>query len=84
MYRKLEPAPRMTKNEAATRYPDEYFIMRMDNIRNLSNVMGTVLYVGDDGDELFALGKYIEEPMQCVVSEGMHHRRSLGGVVVGT
>jgi len=82
MYRKIEPPLRMTKNEASERYPDSYFLIRMDST-NLSNDMGTVLYVGDDGDELFSFGMKLEDPTNCGVSEGLNLHRSLGGVVVG-
>ena len=83
MYRKLEPAPRMTTHEASERYPDSHILMQMDNIRDLSNEMGVALYVGDDGDELFSLQVHLPVPSGLVV-EGLHHLHSLGGIVVGT
>ena len=82
MYRKIEPALRMTANEASAKYPDEFILMRMDSM-NPSNDMGTVLYIGDDSDELFSLIMKLDDPSLCGVTEGMNHRRSLGGVVVG-
>ena len=82
MYRKIEPALRITANEASARYPDSYILMRMDAM-NPSNDMGTVLYIGDDGDELFALVMKLDDPSLCGVTEGLNHRRSLGGIVVG-
>ena len=82
MYNRLEPAPRMKKNEAAERFPDNFILIRMDTM-NPSNSMGTVLYVGDDGDELFSLAMSLDDPTNCGVSEGLNLRRSLGGVEVG-
>ena len=83
MYTQITENPRMTKNEAAERYPDNFIIMRMDSI-DLSNQMGTVLYVGDDRREMFSLVMKLDDPNLCGVSEGLNHRRSLGGVVVGS
>ena len=83
MYRKIEENQRMTSNEAAACYPDSFFIMRMDSM-DISNQMGTILYVGDDGDELFSLVMKFDDPSLCGVSEGLNHRRSLGGIVVGS
>ena len=82
MYRKIEPALRITANEASERYPDSYILMRMDSM-SPSDDMGSVLYIGDDGDELFALVMKLDDPSLCGVTEGLNHRRSLGGVVVG-
>jgi len=82
MYKKIEPAPRMTRNEASERYPDSYIMFRRDSI-NPSNDMGTVLYVGDDGDELFSLVMKLDDPTNCGVIDGLKHLRSLGGIVVG-
>ena len=82
MYRKIEPALRMTRNEASERYPADFVLMRMDNM-NLSNDVGTILYVGDDGDELFSLAVKLDDPSLCGVVDGLNHRCSLGGVVVG-
>jgi hypothetical protein len=83
MYRQVEPALRMTSNEACVRYPDEFILMRMDSM-NPSDDMGTVLYVGDDGAELSFLVMELDDPTNCGVTEGLNHqRRSLGGVVVG-
>ena len=82
MYRKIEPVVKMTANEASAQYPDEFIMMRMDSM-SPSNDMGTVLYIGDDGDELFALVMKLDDPSLCGVTEGLNHRRSLGGVVVG-
>ena len=82
MYRKIEPTLRMTSNEACLRYPNEFYLMRMDS-RDPSNDMGTVLYVGDDREELFSLVFKLDDPNNCGVCEGLNHRRSLGGVVVG-
>jgi hypothetical protein len=82
MYKKIEPALRMASNEAAEHYPDSYILIRRDSM-NPSDDMGTVLYVGDDSRELFALVMKLDDPTNCGVSEGLNLRRSLGGVVVG-
>ena len=82
MYRKIEPTLRMTANEASESYPDEYIVIRMDS-RNLPNDIGTVVYVGDDGDELFSLVMKLDDPSLFRVTEGLNHRCSLGGIVVG-
>ena len=81
MYSKIEPALRMTANEASERYPDSFIVMQMDSM-DLSDDVGTVLYVGDNERELYALIVRLKQPF-CGVHEGINHRRSLGGVVVG-
>ena len=81
MYRKIEPALRMTRNEASARYPDEFIIMQMDS-RDLSNDVGTVLYVGDNQRELFTLVVSIGSPLTGVVDGLNYYRNCLGGVVV--
>jgi len=81
MYRKIENAPYMTRNEASVRYPDCYILMQRDN-RDMFNGTGNVLYVGDDGDELFIL--QITLPVHNgVVIEGEMIQCNLGGIVVG-
>ena len=82
MYRKIEPSLHMTANEASEQYPDSYILMRMDSIHP-TNDMGTILYIGDDGDELFSLIMKLDDPSLCGVSEGLNLMRSLGGVVIG-
>ena len=82
MYRKIEPALRMTVNEASEKFPNEHILLQMDS-KNLSDDMGTVLYVGDDGDELFSLVMKFIDPSLYRVIEGLNHLRSLGGIVVG-
>jgi hypothetical protein len=82
MYRKIEPALRMTVNESSVKYPDEHILILMDS-KNLSNDMGTVLYTGDDGNELFSLVMKLDDPSLYRVVEGLNHLRSLGGIVVG-
>ena len=79
MYVKVEDNQRMTDIEASERFPDSYIIMRMDS---MNTQMGTVLYVGDDLDEIISLVMQQTEPY-CGVIEGLSHQRSLGGVVVG-
>jgi hypothetical protein len=82
VYKKIEPALRMTVNEASERYPDSYILFRRDSM-NPSNDMGTVLYVGDDGDELFSFARKLDDPTNCGVVEGLNLLCNLGGVVVG-
>ena len=81
MYRKIEPTLRMTANEASEHYPDSFIIMQMDSM-DLSDDIGTVLYVGDNRRELYSLIVSLSQPF-CGVVEGLNHQRSLGGVVVG-
>jgi hypothetical protein len=83
MYREVEGHPRMTTNEAAERYPDSYIIRRMDSMKLSTHMMCTVLYVGDDRSEMHAVLRQMDDPNLCGITEGLHLRRSLGGVVVG-
>jgi len=80
MYRKIEPPIRMARHEASEHYPDNFIIMQMDSM-DLSDDIGTVLYVGDNRRELYALVISLNKPF-CGVIEGLNHQRSLGGVVV--
>ena len=82
MYQKVEGSPRMTRNEAMERYPDNYILMQNDNENDLFDPIGVVLYIGDDGDELFSL--QVKLPVRRgVVYEGINIQRyCLGGVVV--
>ena len=77
MYNKIEPNLRMTANEASEQYPDSYILMRMDSMIP-SDDMGTILYIGDYGDELFSLVMKLDDPSLCGVTEGLNHMRSLG------
>ena len=81
MYRKIEPALRMTANEASARYSDEFIIMQMDSM-DLSDDIGTVLYVGDERRELYALVVSLNLPYSGIVEGLNYYRNSLGGVVV--
>jgi hypothetical protein len=83
MYRKIENSPRMTESEATERYPDSYILMQLDS-SELFDPAGIVLYIGDDGDELFSLQIKLPVP-RGVVIEGINisRRLSLGGLVVG-
>ena len=82
MYKKVEGNQRMTAYEASAKYPNDYILMRSDK-KVISNPMGTILYLGDDSDELFRLSLTLEDSTLCVVYEGLNHQRSLGGAVVG-
>ena len=82
MYRRIEPVRRMTTNEASEQYPDYYIIMRMEST-SMSDEIGDVLYVGDNKRELFSIVMNLNDHAVCGVIEGLNHRRSLGGVVVG-
>jgi len=82
MYQTIAGNQRMTTNEAAERFPDSFIVMRMDNM-DVSHRMGTVLYIGDDQNELFSLLIELDDPTLCGVSEGLNRRCSLGGIVVG-
>ena len=82
MYRKIEGNQRMTINEASARNPDNFILVRLDS-REISNTMGTILYIGDDYGELFRLILEFDESSLCIVIEGLNHQRSLGGVLVG-
>jgi hypothetical protein len=81
MYIKIEPALRMTRNEASERYPDKYILLQRDN-RDMFDPIGIVLYIGDNYDELFSLMMNFDVPLGLVV-EGLNHQRSLGGIAVG-
>jgi len=81
MYRKIEPAMRMTANEASAYYPDSYIIMQMDSM-DLSDDVGTVLYVGDNERELYALVVSLNQPFVGVLDGLNLQRNCLGGVVV--
>ena len=82
MYRKIEEYQHMTTNEASELYPDSFILMRMDSM-DVSNHLGTILYVGDDDDELFSVLMGLEDSSLCGIIEGLEHRRSLGGLVIG-
>jgi hypothetical protein len=82
MHKKIDPPLRMTANEASEKYPRSYILMQMDDY-NPSNDMGTVLYVGDDLDELYDLLGALNLENTGIV-DGLIHQNSLGGIVVGT
>ena len=81
MYKRIEPALRMTVNEASERYPDSFIVMQMDSM-DLTDDVGSVLCVGDNERELYSLIVSLNQPF-CGVHEGINLQRSLGGVVVG-
>ena len=41
MYRKIEPALRMTANEASERYPDIYIVIQMDSMKFNTDIMAS-------------------------------------------
>ena len=80
MYREIEPALRMTANEASACYPNEFIIMQMDSM-DLDDDIGVVLYAGDSRVELYGVIKGLNVPYISVV-EGLNHQRNcLGGIV---
>ena len=81
MYKEIENSRRMTADEACAMYPDDFILMRSDDLS--FNITGIVLYVGDDYQELYRMAQSLEKPSFCIVLEGINHQRSLGGVVVG-
>ena len=81
MYKKIDPALRMTANEASARYPDSFILMQMDSM-SLSADVGTALFIGDDRNELYDVIISLNRSL-CGIVDGLNHQRSLGGVVVG-
>ena len=79
MYQKIDNYQCMTDNDASVHYVDNYILVRRDNMHS---EMGTVLYIGDNMDELLSLRLSLNEPF-CGIVEGLNLQRSLGGVVVG-
>lgn len=82
MYKKIEESQKMTANEASELFPDYHILMQNEKPYLLSP-MGTVLYIGDDHDELFSLQIDLPVP-HGVVFEGVNLQRrySLGGIVI--
>ena len=72
---------RMTYNEASVKYPESYIIMQLDS---MTSDMGTVLYVFDTRSEAYEKLAELDNSILCCIVEGLHHQRSLGGVVVGS
>jgi hypothetical protein len=83
MYKKIEEPPRMTDNEASETYPDYYILMQRDGKKAFEQ-SGTVLFIGDNDDELFSLQVNIPV-LHGVIIEGINitRRLCLGGLVVG-
>ena len=79
MYQRVDDERRMTDNEACEHYPNSYILIRRDS---MYGEIGSVLYVGDNMGELISLSMTLNESI-CGIVEGLNHRRSLGGVVVG-
>ena len=80
MYQRVESNTRMTDAEASERFPDSYIIMSMDSITSST---GTVLYIGDNEDEIISLVMTLDEPF-CGVIEGLSHRCNLNRIVINS
>ena len=80
MYKKIEGSPSLIDNEICVKYPDNFILIRRDT-KGL-NIIGKVLFIGDDYDELSDMIPMLDEPSRCIVIEGINYRRSLGGLVV--
>jgi hypothetical protein len=80
--KKIDPPLRMTTNDASVKFPRDYILMQMDDY-SPSNDMGTVLYIGDDLKDMYALEDSLNME-NCLVFEGSILQSSLGGIVVGT
>lgn len=82
MYRKVESSPKMSMHEASGHYPDDYILLQMEDDFMLAPV-GTVVYVGDDFSELFALQVDLPVP-RGTVFEGLNlqRRHSMGGIAL--
>ena len=81
MVKKIDEVLRMTDSEAVRRYPDNYLIMRMDN---MEDDIGTILYIGDTEEELlnlFGQDELIDTSL-CGILEGVNRQCTIGGVVV--
>ena len=82
MVKKVEDVLRMTSIEAKKHYPNNYIIMRMDNMEDDT---GTILYIGDTEEELndvlVTLRKSGNSHL-CGILEGNNRQCTLGGVVV--
>ena len=81
MYQTVEGNLHMTTDEASERYPDSFIVMRM-NSTDISNDMGTVLYIVNNQKEAFSL-QFNSNISFGIVIEGLNLQCSLGGVVVG-
>jgi hypothetical protein len=81
MYRKVEGNLRMKRSEAFARFPDHYMLVQKEN-RDLFDPLGTVLYIGDDYYELFALGNTLNLHLG-IVYEGNNLQNDLGGIELG-
>jgi len=83
MYWKIDEISRMTMHEASEKYPDNHILMQMDEAYML-NPVGVVVYIGDDGDELFSLQMNLPVTHGIVFEGiGLQRRYSLGGLVIG-
>ena len=77
---KVEEILRMTDSEAIRKYPNNYLIMRMDNMEDDT---GTILYIGDTEKELLDLfGQELNDTSLCGILEGENKQCTMGGVVV--
>ena len=82
MVKKVDDVIRMTRIEAKRSYPNNYIIMRMDN---MEDDIGTILYVGDTEEELQDVIVKLRKSGKsnlCGILEGDNKQCTLGGVVV--
>jgi hypothetical protein len=75
----MEKNNRMSDLQASQRYPDSVILFRMDE---MNSDMGTVLYVGDNPQEMYSIFANLADQSFCGVLEGINRQASLGGVVV--
>ena len=79
---KLDNVLWMTDFEARKRYPNNYMIMRMDNMEDDT---GTILFFGDTHDELLDVLSELRKAGNSDllgILEGNNKQCTLGGVVV--
>ena len=82
MVKKVDEVLRMTDFEARKRYPNNYMIMRMDNMEDDT---GTILYFGDTQDELWDVISELRKAGNSDllgILEGDNKHCTMGGVVV--
>jgi hypothetical protein len=81
MYKKIENSTRMTRNETSETYPDSYILFQKDT-KEMFDPTGTILYAGDNFDELFALQVKLPGSMNVVIEgANISSRLTLGDLV---